>query len=446
MIRDILLHLLDLTYVIGGKESQYSIFKEYKKSEYDSKDKINESVVNKLNLIVKHAYDNVPIYKRLYENVGINAGSIDSTDDLHHLPILDKSIIRHNFPDNTIDANLKARAMYNTTSGSTGEPLEFYNDRLAEPYRTASFMFFNSWMGVKPFDKHWNLKSVGNYSLKQKTWFWLVQKHFHHVFDVKKESIPAILNEINELKPSYIEGYSGSLVKLTRYLDELGLGLDFDLKAIIATSENLLNSRRDLMEKVFDCKVYNRYGSREFCGALAQECSESEGLHINPYLCYIEIVDDNGEPVDEGESGKILVTDLHNFVMPFIRYEIGDVGVKGSNDNSCGRNFQTIKSIVGREGEFIISSKGEKIPFVTISAYLFRRLYPPYVYSYQFVQEERGEILLKIIPTPRITEDIINEMHNTLQTLLPTFTVELQVVDDIPVGKSGKTPFIKTVT
>jgi phenylacetate-CoA ligase len=430
-------------YVLQGQNSFFSEFKKLNDVQYGDVRELDDIQNKKIRSIIDYAYNNTHIYHELFKTNKISPESIKTKEDLTKLPILTKKRIRANFPDNVTSKSILSRAIYDTTSGSTGDPLEYFHDKRTEPFRTASFMFFNTWMGVKPFDRHWNLKSLGKLNYKRKMWNWLTQKYLYSVMDVKKDRINEIVSNINEINPNYIEGYTGSLVKFAKYLDESRFELGVDIKAAIATSENLSLTNRELLERVFDCKVFNRYGSREFCGGVAQECSDFEGLHVNPLLCYVEIVDDKGESVDVGQMGKILITDLNNYVMPFIRYEIGDLGILGSRDNSCGRSFQTIKSIEGRAGEFIISSSGESIPFITVSAYLFRRNYAAYAYTYQFVQEEPGEITLKIVPTPKYNEIIEAQINESLNMLLDGFRVTVEIVGEIPPSKTGKTPFLK---
>ena len=306
-------------------------------------------------------------------------------------------------------------------------------------------MFFNTWMGLPPRAVHWNLKSLGKSTYRQKISTWLNGKYLYSVLDVKRENIPEIIEQIEKIKPEYIEGYTASLVKLANFINDSGFKIHHRPKAIIVTSETLIEINRNVLEQVFSCSVFNRYGSREFSGAVAQECKLHEGFHVNPLLAFVEIVDDNNESVSEGETGRILITDLNNHVMPFIRYEMGDVGTKGPEIGGCGIPFMLISSISGRQGEFIIDKNGGSIPFVTISAYLFRRYYAPYVNTFQFVQEKRGEILLKIVPNDKFTSEIFHEISKSLQEVLVDFKTEIQIVGDIPPERTGKTPFLKKI-
>ena len=445
MMRSAANRFIDYYLMINGNESSYLIYNNLLKMEKMRKKEVEQITQQKIKAIVVHAANNVPYYSKIFKENSFDPQGFDDVTQLEKIPMFTKNIIRNNFPDNLISASLKNRAVYNTTSGSTGEPLEFYNDSLANSYRRASFMYFNHMMGVKPIDTHWNLKSLGKTTGRQGFNYWLLGKSLYSVMDVKKENLQQIKQQIEKIKPQYIEGYSASLVRLAFLLKENGYTIDNEIKAIIATSESLTGAGRDMLEDVFHSKVFNRYGSREFSGAVSQECAVHDGYHLNPLLSYMEVVDENGENVSKGETGRILITDLNNQVMPFIRYDIGDFGTKGDSDCPCGVPFSIIKSIEGRTGEFILDKNGQQIPFITVSAYLFRRNYAPYVTMYQFEQDKPGKITLKLVPNEKLTDFIYDEISNTLNEQLPGFENEVIIVDDIQPQKTGKTPFLQKI-
>lgn len=430
--------------LIRSHNFSYNVLWNLKKTQHNTKEKLDFKVNKRIRKLLITAMDRVPFYQDLFSKKGITSQDLTNIG-LSLIPETNKPMLRPNFPKNLMAKGFEHRAVYNTTSGSTGEPFEFYNDTHAFPHRQASYMLFNTWMGVGPHERHIAFKSPGPMSTKDILRDRIFGKNRVSVLDINRKTVKKIVQRINEVNPVYFEGYTASLVNFARYVDELSLELNVKPKAIIATSEDLIDKHRKLLEDIFDSKVYNRYGSREFCGAVAQECGSCEGLHVNAMLCKVEIVDETGKSVAEGERGKILITDLYNYVMPFIRYDIGDSAIKGPENNDCDISFPRITDITGREGQFIISKNGTKTPFVTISAYLFRRSYTPHVFSYQFEQSKPGQLLLRVIPTRKFTLDIKQEMYSYLEGALPDFTIEVEVVDDIPVTSSGKRPFLITL-
>lgn len=422
-------------------ESFYSEFKTLKEIEKLPNEKIIDMRNNKLKKILNHAYKNVPLYRELWEKNQIDPSNFKNYEDLEKYPIITKDLIRANFPKNILADNLRSRAAYDTTSGSTGNPLEFYSDKRAESKRIASYMFFNTWMNVEPFEKHLHIKTVVKSPLSQKVWFWILQKKLLSVLDINKEKIPFIVSLINGLKARYFEGYSASLVKLATLFNENEVKLKETPKSIIATSENLFENQRELIQDVFNCKVYNRYGSREFSGAVAQECSYFNGLHVNPNLCYLEVVGKENNILDSGKEGRILITDLNNYAMPFIRFEIGDMGVLVEDDCNCGRKFQNLKKIIGRSGEFLISQFDEKIPLLPISSGVFSSKYTPYVSMFQFIQPNKGELVIKLVPTKKYKEEVGREIEDIIKNRI-NFKTEIQIVSEILPEPSGKIPIL----
>ena len=133
------------------------------------------------------------------------------------------------------------------------------------------------------------------------------------------------------------------------------------LQGVICAAEKVLPFQREVMERVFGCPVFNTYGSREFM-LIASECEKHEGLHVNVENLIVEIVKEDGTYAREGETGRIIITDLHNYGMPFIRYEIGDLAVFTERRCSCGRGLPIIEDVVGRSLDMIKTPEGKIVP------------------------------------------------------------------------------------
>ena len=405
-----------------GKYS-YGELTKLKKIQYYNKGKLTALTNKNIEKIVKHAYNYVPFYRKIYRAEGIKLGEITGSKDLEKLPIITKSILRRNFPGNVIAKGFNRRVIYDRTSGSTGEPFEFYYDIRSAPLRLSAYMLFNTWMGVGINDKHIQISSpkhLSNINLIRNKVF---QKYKISTLTIKRNSIKRVVDKINKINPKYLEGYSASLDNTARLIKEMNLELNIKPIACIATSEDLIEPHRKMIEDVFNTTVYNRYGSREFSGALAQECNIFEGLHVNTALCNIEIVDEEGVQVGEGERGRIIITDTNNYVMPFIRYDMGDSAIKGPEEGECGRVFPIIQDITGKFEYFLISRTDTKTPIETVASYLFQK-YAPNVYRFQFIHNRKGNLILMIVPSPHFTDNIIEEIYRYLNTTLENFSFE----------------------
>lgn len=431
---------VDFFDLIRSGTFSYGELAKLKEIQYYDKTKHEKIIDYRIKEIVNHAYHNVLFYRKLYDSEKIATNNIMNSGDLAKLPIVTKAMLRRNFPDAVISKNDIRRATYDRTSGSTGEPFEFYNDSKSAPIRKSAYTLFNTWMGVGPHEKHVQIASPKPKTIHSIIRNRIFRKYKISTLKIKRRSIRQVVSRINEIDPKYLEGYSASLGNTAHLIDELDIELTSKPKAAIATSEDLIEPHRRRIEDVFDTTVFNRYGSREFSGAVAQECDLFEGSHVNTALCYVEIVDEEGEPVGEGERGKIVITDFHNHVMPFIRYDIGDSAIKGPEKGECGRTFPIIKDIIGKPEFFLISEKDVKTPIETIQSYLFQK-FAPNVYKFQFIHNSKGSLVLKIVPTNNFEESMLKEMYNYLESTLHDFKIKIEIVEEIPPLKSGKTPF-----
>jgi phenylacetate-CoA ligase len=426
-------------YLRLGKSS-YLEMNKLKKMQYMDLDEMNNIINKHIRHLINFAYENVPFYRELYKDKKIEL--MNNAQKISQLPITTKETLRLNNSNDSIAEKNKARAIYDVTSGSTGIPFSFFKDRNSGPLTQASYKLFNSWMGVGATAKFVHMKAPSTLNTIQKFRDWIYDRTRFSVFDIHPGKVNEIIEKMNAIDPVFIEGYSASLVNLATLILENDLSLEITPRAIVATSEDLIDPHRKLLEEVFHCQVFNRYGSKEFSGAVAQECDFFEGMHVNSPLFHLEIVDEENEPVGVGEEGRILITDFNNYVMPFIRYEIGDRAIKGPDYSECGRVFPIIKKMMGRKNEYFISKNNERFAFLPIYSSIFGRpQYGSYVKNFQFIQKDINTIVLKIVPKKELDESTINGITNFLKKHLPDFLISVEIVDFIQPEKSGKRPF-----
>ena len=144
-------------------------------------------------------------------------------------------------------------------------------------------------------------------------------------------------------------------------IQKSNLELKHSPSGIISAGETLQDHQRDTIEKVFKTSIYNRYGCREF-GHIANECSAHSGYHYNADDLIVEVVDEEGEACENGEIGKLLITDLNNYAFPMIRYDIGDLASLSDSTNcSCGSTLPKLATIEGRTFDIIHGLNGNKV-------------------------------------------------------------------------------------
>ena len=304
-------------------------------------------------------------------------------------------------------------------------------------------MMFSEWTGLKMGMKNIRVWGLHKSDFKTILWEKFIRRRLTiDAFDLRVNNVDRYIQTIVNYDPVSILGYTSALVKLSKYIEDLEKKPTLrSLCSITVAGETLTESDRELIELTFDCGVFNLYGSREVTN-IAQECEEHEGLHINTENVYLEIIK-NEDHASPGEKGEIIVTDLNNLVMPFVRYSIGDIGVAGDGDCSCGRGFEILKRVEGRLTDFIRMPSGEIIPFLYFN-YFFEQ-YGTFIKQFQVVQKNKmDQLLINISPTEKydssVGERIKEEMQDSLNNKV---IIELNLVDEILPEKSGKIPVVK---
>jgi phenylacetate-CoA ligase len=211
--------------------------------------------------------------------------------------------------------------------------------------------------------------------------------------------------------------------------------------AIITSAGTLTPIARETIEEVFQCRVFDRYGSREVSD-IAGECVMHRGLHVFPWGCYVEIVDDAGNRLPAGAEGNIVVTSLSNFAMPLIRYQIGDRGSLSANSPCpCGRHWQILEKISGRNDDIFLMQDGTQIEGGYFGMLLYSR---PWVEKCQVIQKNYSSILFRIKKSEQSyePEELIDIKSKVQKLMGKDCQVDFEFVDNIPASPSGKFRYI----
>lgn len=428
MTRDVATHLHDLA-----------------RSQWLSPDAVREMQEHKLRRLLRHAYQHVPYYRDRLRSLGISPEDIRTLDDLGKLPLLSKDDVRrHIYFDILSDNHDKAEILRVTTSGSTGEPFVCYVDRAQLEFRWAATLRSQEWTGYRFGDRtmrlwHQTLGMSKSQVLRERLDAWLSRRRFIPAYEMSDKNLAELCAEIAAYRPVLIDGYAESFNFLAEYLKRHGdkSRLGGSLKGIMSSAQSLPEDSRRVIEEAFGCKVFDKYGSREFSG-IAYECEAHEGHHIVAEGYIVEVLKD-GRPARPGEVGEIVITDLNNYCLPFIRYRIGDLGeaMDAASLCPCGRGLPRIGNIEGRVQSIILGADGQYLPG-TFFAHLLKD-YSHAIRHFQVVQEEHGVIILKIVKGERYTDESLNEVLGTLQRFLgAAMRIEVDFVDTIPLVRTGK--------
>jgi len=255
---------------------------------------------------------------------------------------------------------------------------------------------------------------------------------------MSEEAIKKHILKLKRFRPSVLTAYPSALETLANFCASGGR-CDFGLKAIVTSGETLFQHQRELFEKVFSAPVFDRYGSREFSN-VAHECSEHNGLHIFSDLFFVEVLDEEGRPVAPGESGELVITDLSNYYMPFIRYRTGDIVVLSDRGCSCGRGYPLLEKVEGRAFD-VVRTPGGKVVGGFFWTWLSRAV--PGIRKFQIVQRELGGVIFNIVPGDEWRDEYRGVLEEKIKDNCGNdFKVAFIIKDDIPLTASGKVRFI----
>lgn len=343
-----------------------------------------------LTKLAAHAYKNVPYYKTLFDRAGFGPPRRMTLEDLRTIPTLTKDSIIANYPDNIMAKDFD-EGKYSTrmTSGSSGKKLEVALDnRVAALYRLMQFRQLVG-IGYKP----WQMIAYVRFSPPVTSIALQKINLFRRCYIPLEWDPERQVSEIMGLKPQAINAYPSVLFLLAKTIkedDARGLGLKF----LLSNSELLTPHVRRYCEEKFGCEVYDDYSCLEF-SAIASEC-RMHHLHVASDNVIVEVLDDNGRRVESSVPGKIVVTALNNYSMPYIRYEIGDVGALMDAACPCGRGFPVLKNIIGRCDDFLVMPSGDLIDPQTI---VFQIETIPDVKEFRVVQETNRDLVISIVPS-----------------------------------------------
>ncbi len=244
------------------------------------------------------------------------------------------------------------------------------------------------------------------------------------------------IGRLTRLRPRIILGYASSLAFFAEYLDRHGAHAIHPV-GIISSAETLDPDRRDVIMRQFRCPVLNRYGSREFA-TIAQQCELMGGLHIFSSRLHVEVLRPDGTACLPGERGEIVVTDLINDVMPFIRYRTGDIGMLAAEACPCGRGLPLLASVEGRVSEIIVGPNGKY--YSCQSPRLFGSDIPG-ISQMQVIQDSIASLEIRIVPSAAWGEASHRLLVERMRGLLGDVAVRIVLTDAIPPAPSGKYRF-----
>ena len=421
-----------------GNKHWYKYFQKLEEIQWWSSDRIAALQLERLRALLRHAYQNVPYYRKKFTDLGLHPDDIKTLDDLAKLPILTKKDIRENRAELVARNFTQNELIPSATGGSTGEPLQFYASRESSARGIAGEHLAFSWYGYQRGDKRIHLWGSLQHVYLMQSLFKKISLRVSRIvtldaYNMSENQMDGFARKLCQFKPKIITAFASAVYLLARYLKHRGIE-SIRPQAVITQAEKLFPHQRRLLEEVFRCGVFDFYGSREV-SAMAAECPEHTGYHIMTPNVILEFIRDN-QPVSPGEMGKIVVTDLYNYAMPFIRYENGDLGVPSGEKCSCGRGLPMMEEVVGRTSDMMIGIDGKYASGVFFMNILRHK---PWVKQFQAKQDKDRNITLSIVPETQPDEGELEAIKALIQqTLGKEIRVDILFVDSIAVTEQGK--------
>lgn len=421
-----------------GKMPVSKYLGELLRTQWLSPEEIREIQNTKLAALIEHAYATVPFYRDTMDERGLKPSDIRTIDDLPKLPILTKDTIRANYPDKMVSTKYEPSELsQSTSSGSTGEPFRYMISRDEKARKWAGLYRIWSWAGYEMGDKWVNLTARPPRAFKHSGLLQRLEARYSDVLGLPAQELYAgnadeFVRRILAFKPRMLRGYTSSLYYLAQVMSDRGVKLNVDI--VSTTGETLFDFQRELIESFYGSKAHDGYGGEGM--EIAGQCEAVSGYHVNAESVVMEIVDSDGSACPDGVEGQIVLTDLNHYSMPFIRYNIQDVAVRSSKLCSCGRGLPVLDRISGRLTDIGVTPSGKPI-FVQFFSIVLRNVVSK-VRGFQVVQERPDLITLYVVPGDGFIEVADQIVAQAQDYVGSDVTVELKLVEEIPLAASGK--------
>ncbi len=417
------------------------IFKEMERTQWLSPAHLESLQVERLRAFLSKVGKHVPYYRDLFRDMAFDPACISSLSDLARLPFLTKAVIRAN-TEQLKSEQAQDLSRFNT-GGSSGEPLIFFlgNERVS--HDVAAKWRATRWWDVDIGDPEivvWGSPiELGSQDKVRQIRDSLLRTKLLPAFEMSAAKLDSFVADIRAMRPKMLFGYPSALAHIARHAETRGQRMDdLGIRVAFVTSEKLYDHQREIISRIFGCKVANGYGGRD-AGFIAHACP-SGGMHLTAEDIIVEIVDEAGHPVPHGTAGEIVTTHLATSDFPFIRYRTGDIGVLDDQPCACGRGLPLLKEIQGRTTDFVVAQDGTVMHGLAL-VYVVRDI--PGVKEFKIVQESLALTRIYLVTEPPFQpENNQTIIEGFKRRLGAEVDIQIEHVASIPKEASGKFRYI----
>ncbi len=420
----------------------FAILAELERTQWLTPDGMRDYQTGRLNALLQTALAHSPWHAARLHAAGLAEGVATGSvtlADLSRLPTMNKRDARDNV-EQLVWREVPGGVFKYTTGGSSGEPLIFYFGRSRQAADAAGRLRARRWWGVQPGEREvylWGAPVELNKTDRIKTLRdRLVNQLLLNAFEMSPVGMDGYLVAIQDWNPKAIYGYASSLALLAAHAESSGIKLKLPaLRVVSATGEPLFPHQRELIERVFGVPVSIEYGARD-AGLMALQSPDGTLLQMSE-THIIEVLDDAGNPVEEGEA---VITSLVSEAQPFIRYRTGDVVRRSEKNDPGGRSLAVLDAVVGRQTDFIVAADG-RIMHALAVIYVLRAI--PGVSQFKLIQHTVNRMEVQVVPDTRWNDAALEAVVEGLRTRLgDTLRVELKLLESIGPEASGKFRYV----
>ncbi len=420
-----------------------SLLYQLEQSQWWSAEKLLSHQFQQLGILLAHARKTVPYYERILDQAGYDPTVPLTKEVWSRIPVLGRKDMQANTEELTSSRIPKQHGSINivTSSGSTGTPVVAHKTQLCQRF----------WEVVNLRDHAWHDRDLGNkmavirsatfgpcpYPDGAHSRVW--SRAIASVFPTGPACMLDISSKVHEQAewlqrqdPEYLVTYPSNLSALIHHGSRHGLTLP-RLKQVRTMNEMLLPDVREACRDVWGVEIADMYSCEE-AGYLALQCAEQSTYHIQSETVMLEILDESGQQCEPGQTGQVVVTPLHNFAMPLIRYAIGDMAVVGEAC-ACGRGLPVLERIDGRIRTLV------KLPNGELFRPTYHRLLEGFdtVAQFQIVRQAETALLVNLVaPKPLSAGQEAELGQRILDRFKYPFAISFAYMDEIPRGPGGK--------
>ena len=440
-----------------------------RQAQWYAQEQLQELQLIKLRQLLHYAQAAVPFYRKRFAEIGFQPGDIKTLDDLRHIPPLSRrDVIEHGRemvderwassraaaeqrPPSSLGAPIsfarfkKHKLVKCSSSGSSGEPVVYYENGSKSAVSWAYELLLKSWHDIDPgaaearfmrLSKDY-LPDTTTARLRRMMWRqWILPG-----LSLSAREYDMCLSAILKFKPRVLWGFVSAMTGLAEFIRDNRKSLhSYRPDLIVGWAEPTYDHQQQLLAEVFQCSVTSLYSCHEV-GHIAAQCPAGR-FHVNQEHLLVET-----EPAllqePASQLGEVLVTSLYETPMPFICYRLGDVAQLGAHSCPCGRNLQTLSNLAGRSGEIFMTKKGRMVAPNFWCHLLRRDPQGGFIQQFQVVYRKNGGIRLNLITKHAMSEAVESQLRNLItQGLEEETNVEFVYVAEIPRLSSDKAQLV----